>query len=89
MSFIGESRKSYTSPWKIYLCLTKDDCKLIYKTVCKVEARKKTRYEKYKDIQDGGEATERQQTLLFKAQDEWDAVKGFKSDIEEFLKIKR
>ncbi len=55
MSFIGESRETINSSWHFYVCLTKEDCMMIQKALDKIVERRQKKYEKYRDIHEGGE----------------------------------
>lgn len=69
MAFTGESRKECTGPWSMYLCLTASECKSLLPVVEKVLAKAEKRYEHFRDVMDGGEATTRQQTLYMEAEE--------------------
>lgn len=85
MSFIGSSRKRYNAPWENYVCLTKEDCRMIQKYVDKIVENRQKRYDYYKGIHEGGEATSRQQTKMIKAEEELNQAMILKSDLKEFL----
>ena len=86
MSFIAESRVEYNQPWKAYVCLDEEDCKLLLPTV-RSKVRKLTKnYEKWDDLHEGGEMTDLQATLMMKAEDKMNLIKGILTEIEQFLK---
>lgn len=88
MSFIGESREDYKCPWKDYVILDLEDCKLLLKSIQKEKAKALKTYLRYKDIHDGGESTERQETALINAEDRFDRLSCLLTDVEIFLKTK-
>ena len=69
MSYIGESRPTYKSPWELVLCLNESDCKLLLKEAEKIAIRTQKNYEKWRDIHDGGEMTTRQETAFMNAEE--------------------
>ena len=78
MSHIDGTRKSYSSPYEITVCMTKE----AYKSV-------KSKYEKYNDIHNGGEATEREENLLMKYSEQLERLESVLSSIDEILKLDR
>lgn len=74
MAFIGESRKDSDHPWLFYVCLEERDIQLIGKSVFRLMRNAQKKVEKYKDILDGGEATEQQEDELMKAIEEEEAI---------------
>ena len=66
MSHIDGTRKSYSSPYEITVCMTKEECKILLPFFQKAYKSVKSKYEKYNDIHNGGEATEREENLLMK-----------------------
>ena len=86
MSFIGESRKDYNHPWYDYVCLEKEDCELLLKAIRSVIEKTRKTYFHYKDIQDAGEASSRQQTALMKAEEKYDRALDLLTNVEKFLK---
>lgn len=89
MAFIGESRKNgRDSQWKLYVCLDVEDCEMILEAISKVVARKLKTYEYYLDIHESGEATEKQQTKLVKAEDDLNKIIGIRDDVVKYIKLK-
>lgn len=88
MSFIGESRKDYKSPWNHFVCLDVEDCRLLLPalqaTVKKLEKLKL----KYEDLHEGGEMTQRQETAMMQAIESYDKASFVLNDVEEFIKLK-
>lgn len=75
MAYSGESRKNNTSPWELTLCLTPQDCKLLLPAFEKRLKEAEKKFEKYYDIHQGGEATEKQEDLLVKYEDEMETMR--------------
>ena len=61
MSYIDSTRKSYSSPYEITVCMAKEECKILLPFFQKAYKSVKSKYEKYNDIHNGGEATEREE----------------------------
>lgn len=74
MAYVAETRDGSDSPWKVTLCLTPEESQLLLPAFEKRLKQAVKMYEKYKDIQEGGEATERQQDLLVKYGTELDHI---------------
>lgn len=87
MSFIGESRRTKTSPWKDYVCLDVDECKMLLGSVRRLCKRKEEAAARLIDIRDGGYATERQTTEMDKAVERMDKSNGILAVMEEFIRI--
>ncbi len=85
MSYIGESRPTYKSPCELVLCLNESDCKLLLKAAEKIAIRAQKNYEKWRDIQDGGEMTARQETILIKADEARENADALVGNIKAFL----
>lgn len=86
MAFIGLSRKSQDAPWYPYVCLDKEDCRVLSQIIGSLVARKLRSFEYYDGIHEGGEATEKQVDKYFKAQTELETAQEIESSIMEFLK---
>lgn len=87
MSFIGESRKGNLSPWSSYVCLDKDDCKMILGSIRHMCRRKEQAAERLIDIHEGGEATSRIDTEMDKAIDRRESAMKILCDIENYIKL--
>ena len=74
MSHIDSTRKSYSFPYEITVCMTKEECKILLPFFQKAYKSVKSKYEKYNDIHNGGEL-ERLESVL--------------SSIDEILKQER
>ena len=83
MSHIDGTRKSYSSPYEITVCMTKEECKIL------LPFFQKAKYEKYNDIHNGGEATEREENLLMKYSEQLERLESVLSSIDEILKLDR
>lgn len=86
MAYLDYTRPDTTTAHKMTLCLTENECRLLLPAVQKALNNVEKKYEKYKDIQEGGESTERQQNKLFQYEEEYeclmavlDNMKGFSS----------
>ena len=86
MSYIDSTRKSYSSPYEITVCMTKEECKILLPFFQKAYKSVKSKYEKYNDIHNGGEATEREETLLMKYSEQLERLESVLSSIDEILK---
>ena len=85
MCYIGESRNGNDSPWELVLCLEESDCRLLLKAVEKIATRAQKKYEKWRDIHDGGEMTTRQETTFMKAEETRDEADILFCNIKVFL----
>ncbi len=86
MAFIGLSRKDQDAPWYPFVCLNKEDCRVLSQIIGSLVARKLRSFEYYDDIHEGGEATEKQVDKYFKAQTELETAQEIESCIMNFLK---
>ena len=88
MSYIDNTRRNFSSSFELTVCLTKEECKILLPFFQKIHKELQAKYEKYKDIQEGGEATERQQNLLFKYENEAEKIDNVLSSIKDIFKIR-
>ena len=88
MSYIDNTRRNFSSSFELTVCLTKEECKILLPFFQKIHKELQAKYEKYKDLQEGGggEATERQQNLLFKYESEAEKIDSILSSIKDILK---
>ena len=86
MSYIDSTRRSYSSPYEITVCMTKEECKILLPFFQKAYKSVKSKYEKYNDIHNGGEATEREENLLMKYSEQLERLESVLSSIDEILK---
>jgi len=82
MSYIDSTRRSYSSPYEITVCMTKEECKILLPFFQKAYKSVKSKYEKY----NGGEATEREENLLMKYSEQLERLESVLSSIDEILK---
>lgn len=85
MAYLGESRKDMNSQWLFTLCLTANDCKLLLPIFEKRLKEAEKKHEKYYDIHQGGEATERQEDLLLKYEEEMIALESVVTSAKEMI----
>ena len=64
-------------PCNYMVSLTPNEARKLADILQKVRKELKKKVEKYRDILDGGEATERQQNLKFDYEDKLELVEGF------------
>ena len=83
MAFIGESRIDADIPWQAVVCLDKDDCALIEGAVRRQLGIIEKRVERHRDIIEGGEATNRQQTVYMNAVDKLESLREIYRCIRE------
>lgn len=86
MSYIDNTRRSFTSPYEITVCMTKEECKILLPFFQKAYKNVKSKYEKYNDIHNGGEATEREENLLIKYSEQLERLESVLSSIDDTLK---
>ena len=86
MAFIGQSRPDWNRPWDMYVCLNISECKTFLSVVEKLLVKAQKRYNHYRDVMDGGEATTRQQTLYMEAEENLENLESVKRTILTFLK---
>ena len=76
MAYLDNTRANYGRACELTLCLTADEVKLLMPHFYKALKKSEAKYQKYKDIQDGGEATTAQQNALVKYEDEVAALES-------------
>jgi len=86
MAYLDNTRDSISSPWRFTLCLTSEECKLLLPEFKSSLRRETRRYEKYKDIHESGDATEKQQNLLCDAENKVDCLIAVIYQCEELIK---
>ena len=87
MAHIEPVRIGKTPFWDSTLCLTMEECKQLLPDMEAALKKSEKRYEKYRDIHEGGEATTRQQDLMVDAESKMKTLKSVVSTIKELLKI--
>ena len=85
MAFIGESRKDWNKPWSMYLCLSASECKSLLPVVEKVLSKAEKRYEHFRYVMEGGEATTRQQTLYMEAEENKENLESMKTAMLNYI----
>lgn len=88
MAFIGESRVTEMSPWKIYVCLSADDCKVLSNVIGSLVARKLRTFEYYDGIHQSGEATDKQIEKLEQAREELSTAEDIEEVVRKYIKLK-
>lgn len=86
MAFIGESRQDWNRPWDMYVCLNISECKTFLPVVEKLLAKAQKRYNHYRDVMDGGEATTRQQTLYMEAEENLEHLEGIAKSMVNYIR---
>lgn len=87
MAHIELVRIGKTPFWDSTLCLTMEECEQLLPDMEASLKKSEKRYEKYRDIHEGGEATTRQQDLMVDAESKMKTLKSVVSTIKELLKI--
>lgn len=86
MSYIDYTRRSSGYAHEMTVCITKEECKTLLPFFKDAHKKVKRKHDKYEDIHEGGEATERQENLRMKYIDEIGRLESILSDIETILK---
>lgn len=89
MAHIEPVRIGKTPFWDSTLCLTMEECEQLLPDLEAALKKSEKRYEKYKDIHEGGEATTRQQDLLIDAESKMKTLTAVVNTIYELLKIQK
>lgn len=89
MANIEPVRIGKTPFWDNTLCLTMEECEHLLPDLEAALKKSEKRYEKYKDIHEGGEATTRQEDLLIDAESKMDTLTAVVNTIYELLKIQK
>lgn len=86
MSYIDNTRRSFTSPYEITVCMTQEECKILLPFFQKAYKEVISKFEKYDDIHSGGEATEREENLRIKYLEQSESLESILSSIDLILK---
>lgn len=86
MSYLDTTRKSSYSPYETTVCLTKNECKILLPYFQKAYKNVQMKFNVYQDIHEGGEATERQENLLAKYEEQLNSLENILSSINELIK---
>ena len=89
MAHIEPVRIGNTPFWDSTLCLTQEECEQLLPDLEAALKKSEKRYEKYKDIHEGGEATTRQEDLLIDAESKMKTLTAVVNTIYELLKIQK
>lgn len=87
MARIESIRIGRTCFWDSALCLTMEECEQLLPDMEAALKKSEKKYEKFRDIHEGGEATTRQQNLMVEAEDKMNTLSSVVSTIKELLKI--
>lgn len=85
MSYIDISRKSLVSAYEATVCLTKYDCTLLLPFIENTYKSVSKKADKYEDIHNSGEATEKQEELRIKYSDQLASLESLLYNIHEIL----
>lgn len=69
----------------MYLCLSASECKSLLPVVEKVLSKAEKRYEHFRDVMEGGEATTRQQTLYMEAEENKENLESMKTAMLNYI----
>lgn len=86
MSYLDCTRKSKEHAYETTVCLTREESKMLLPFFRNARKEVKKKYDKYEDIHEGGEATERQENLRIRYKEELDYLDSILEDIETILK---
>lgn len=89
MAHIESIRIGRTCFWETALCLTMEECEQLLPDMEAALKKSEKRYEKYRDIHKGGEATTRQQDLMVAAESKMKTLTAVVNTIYELLKIQK
>ncbi len=87
MAHIEAVRIGRTCFWDSVLCLTMEECEWLLPDMEAALKKSEKRYEKYRDIHEGGEATTRQQDLMVDAENKMKTLTSVVNTMKELLKI--
>ena len=86
MSYIENTRMSPNFAYETTVCITKDECKVLLPLIKKACKDVKLKFDKYEDIHESGEATERQENIRAKYSDKLESLESILSHIKFLLK---
>lgn len=93
MKYVTEPKPKAPMLLDKYIGFTLDEMDLvgeaITKTLEKELVKAQKRYEKYLDIQESGEATTRQQTLFFEAEEKYNALERMVVQLKELRNLSK
>lgn len=85
MSYITITRSHLGAAYENTVCMRKDECKALLPFIQKAYKEAKVLYDKYDDIRNCGEATERNINLLMKYSERVDHLESLLCDIKELI----
>lgn len=88
MAYLDNTKRDSLTPVRLTLCLPPEECEIMLPTIKKALKEAKQKYEKYMDIQAGGEATTKEQNLLCKYEERVETLSLILELAEELTKIK-
>lgn len=88
MSYIDQTRRSYSSRLEEAVCLTKEECKMLLPLLKKVHKDVTSKYLKYEDIHEGGYATTREDNLYIKYQNQLEHLENVLQSVNNLIKSK-
>lgn len=86
MSYIDNTRRSSNHAYEVTVCITKEECKVLLPFFKNAHKKVKQKHDKYQDIHEGGEATERQEDKRIKYLSQLENLESILSDIDTILK---
>lgn len=86
MSYIDYTRRSPNHAHETTVCLTEEECKTLLPFFKNAHKKVKQKHDKYEDIHQSGEATERQENMRTKYANELEGLESVLSAIDEILK---
>lgn len=86
MSYIDYTRRSPNHAHETTVCITKEECKTLLPFFQKAHKQVRSKYEKYEDIHNGGEANKRQENLRTKYLEQSEHLESVLSAIDDILK---
>lgn len=86
MSYIDYTRRSPNHAYETTVCLTEEECKTLLPFFKNAYKKVKQKHDKYEDIHQSGEATERQENMRTKYANELEGLESVLSAIDEILK---
>lgn len=86
MSYIDYTRRSHNHAHETTVCITKEECKTLLPFLKSARKKVKQKHDKYEDIHESGEATEKQENMRMRYIDELEGLESILSDIDEILK---
>lgn len=86
MSYIDYTRRSPNHAHETTVCITEEECKTLLPFFKNAHKNVKQKLDKYEDIHQSGEATERQENMRTKYANELEGLESILSAIDEILK---